>query len=126
MEGIITKQEQLKSVSEGGLEAGIEKMRDKVLSFTSMIDQIERLQKVPSGYSNLGDKVGQNEQPALDQFVEYRGDYEAKLAKTEAALSETYQALLSQLGLLRKMTGINTEEEAMKFDKNTGRQEKDK
>jgi hypothetical protein len=40
-------------------------------------------------------------------------------------LSTTYQALLEQLSLLRNMTGIATEEEALKFDKNTGRQEKD-
>jgi predicted HTH domain antitoxin len=38
MENIINIQEQKKSVSEGGLEAGIESMREKIVSFTSMIN----------------------------------------------------------------------------------------
>jgi len=45
--------------------------------------------------------------------------------QSEAALSNAYQAILKQLSLLRDHTGISTEEEAVKFNKDMGRQEKD-
>jgi len=118
--------EKPKSVKEGGLESGIEKMRNEIATLTSMIDQIERLQKVPHGYTNLGEKVDSRELPALDQFVEYRGTYEEMQKQSEAALNVAYQAVMKQLSLLRDHTGISTKEEAMKFNKDTGRQEKDK
>ena len=41
--------ERLLSVKEGGLEKGIEKIRKEIESLTSMVDQIECLQKVPHG-----------------------------------------------------------------------------
>lgn len=122
----LTTQEKLKSVREGGLEGGIETMRNEITTLTSMIDQIERLQKVPHDYPNLGEKVDRRELPALDQFVEYRGAYEEMQKQSEAALSNAYQTIMRQLSLLREHTGILTEEEAMKFNKDTGRQEKDK
>lgn len=120
-----TTPEKPKSVKEGGLEGGIEKMRNKITALASMIDQIEHLQKVPHGYTDLGEKVDSRELPALDQFIEYRGTYEEMQKKSEAALSNAYLAILEQLSLLRDHTGISTEEEAMKFNKDTGRQEKD-
>lgn len=45
--------------------------------------------------------------------------------QSEVALSNTYQAIMKQLSLLRDHTGISTKEEAMKFNKDMGRQEKD-
>lgn len=117
--------ERLLSVKEGGLEKGIEKIRKEIESLTSMVDQIECLQKVPHGYKDLGEKVDDRELPALDQFVEYRGSYEEMQKQSEAALSNAYQAIMKQLSLLRDHTGVFTKEEAMKFNKDTGRQEKD-
>jgi hypothetical protein len=117
--------EKILSVKEGGLEKGIEKIRKEIESLTSMVDQIERLQKVPHGYKNLGEKVDNRELPALDQFVEYRGSYEEMQKQSENALSSAYQSILKQLSLLRDHTGISTKEDAMKFNKDTGRQEKD-
>jgi hypothetical protein len=117
--------EKILSVKEGGLEKGIEKIRKEIESLTSMVDQIERLQKVPHGYKNLGEKVDNRELPALDQFVEYRGSYEEMQKQSENALSSAYQSIMKQLSLLRDHTGISTKEEAMKFNKDTGRQEKD-
>jgi len=117
--------ERLKSAKEGGLEGGIEKLRNDIATLSSMVDQIERLQKVPHGYTNLGQKVDSRELPALDQFIENRGSYEEMQKKSEVALSDAYQAIMEQLSLLRNYTGISTKEEAMKFDKDTGRQEKD-
>lgn len=117
--------EKILSVKEGGLEKGIEKIRNEIESIISMVDQIERLQKVPHGYKNLGEKVDNREIPALDQFVEYRGSYEEMQKQSEVALSNAYQAIMKQLSLLRDHTGISTKEEAMKFNKDTGRQEKD-
>ncbi len=112
---------------EGGLEEGIEKMRKDILSLSSMIDQVERLQKVPHGYPNIAGegKVDSRHLPALDQTIEYRGAYDNLQQKTEEAFSATYQALMKQLSLLRDMTGVHSKEEAMKFNKDTGRQEKD-
>lgn len=114
-----------KPVKEGGLEAGIEKLRNEINTITSMIDQIEHLQKVPHGYTNLGEKVDSRELPALDQFVEYRDGYEKMQKDTEEAISLAYQALMKQLSLLRDHTGISTLEETLKFDPKTGRQPKD-
>jgi|GEM_PF-2229890 len=114
-----------KLAKEGGLQEGIEKLRSQILPLTSMIDQIEHLQKVPHGYTNLGEHVNSRELPALDQFVEYRGTYETMQKKSEAALSGAYQAIMEQLTLLRDHTGIFSAEEALKFNKDTGRQEKD-
>ncbi len=125
MEGVLHTQEKRKSAKEGGLETGIENIRDKVTAITDMVNQIEFLQRVPSGYANLGEKVGLNEIPALDQFIEYRGSYDEMQKQTEVVLSEAYQALLKQLTSLRDMTGVHSKEEAMKFNKDTGRQEKD-
>ncbi len=122
----MAESEQLKSVQEGGLEAGIEEMRKKIDTLVSMIDQIEHLQKVPHGYAELGEKVDSRELPALDQFVEYRSIYKKMQEESEAALSRAYQAIMKQLSLLRDHTGVFSKEEAMKFDKDTGRQEKDK
>lgn len=104
---------------------GLKKNRKEIESLTSMVDQIECLQKVPHGYKNLGEKVDSRELPALDQFVEYRGSYEEMKKQSEVALSNTYQAIMKQLSLLRDHTGISTKEEAMKFNKDMGRQEKD-
>lgn len=120
-----TTPEKPKSVKEGGIEGGIEKMRNEITTLTSMVDQIERLQKVPHGYTNLGEKVDSRELPALDQFVEYRGTYEEMQKQSEVALSNAYQAIMKQLSLLRDHTGISTKEDAMKFNKDTGRQVKD-
>ena len=117
--------ERILSVKEGGLEKGIEKIRKEIESLTSMVDQIECLQKVPHGYKDLGEKVDDRELPALDQFVEYRSSYEEMQKQSEAALSNAYQAIMKQLSLLRDHTGVFTKEEAMKFNKDTGRQEKD-
>lgn len=101
-------------------------MRNEIDTLVSMIDQIERLQKVPHGYNELGEKVDNRELPALDQFVEYRSTYERLQKESEEALSQAYQAIMKQLSLLRDHTGVFNKEEAMKFDKDTGRQEKDK
>ena len=117
--------EQHKSIKEGGLESGIVKIRESIATFTRVVDQIEHLQKVPQGYANFGEKVDSKELPALDQTAENRANYEEMQKQTEICLSEAKQALLKQLSLLRSLTGVNTEEEAIKFDKNTGRQEKD-
>lgn len=118
--------EKPKSVKEGGLEAGIEKVRNEIATLTSMVDQIECLQKVPHGYTNLGKKVDSRELPALDQFVEYRGMYDEMQRQTEDALNNAYRAIMKQLSLLKQHTGILDREDAMKFNKDTGRQEKDK
>ncbi len=120
-------QEVRKSAKEGGLEVGIEKMRKDISSLMSMVDQIEKLQKVPHGYLNLAGEgaINKGELPALDQTIEYRGTYDHLQSKSEEALSASYQAIMKQLSLLRDMTGIHSAEEAMKFDKDTGRQPKD-
>ena len=117
--------EQRKSVKEGGLETGIKKIRDRIETFISIVDQIESLQKVPHGYKEIGDKVDNSHLPALDQFVEYRGTYDSLQNKTEESLNLVYQNLMTQLSMLRDHTGISTQEETMKFNKDTGRQEKD-
>lgn len=129
MNGIPNLEEKSKLMAkEGGLQFGVEKMRQEIVSLNSMIDQIERLQKVPHGYNNIvGEgKVDSRHLPALDQTIEYRGTYDNLQQKSEEALSATYQAIMKQLTLLRDMTGIHSKEDAMKFDKDTGRQEKDK
>ncbi|MFA7285472.1 MAG: hypothetical protein WC011_01310 [Candidatus Paceibacterota bacterium] len=128
MENMQIKKEERISVKEGGLEIGIETMRSKIANLSSMIDQIEKLQKVPHGYKNIADEgvVDSNHLPALDQTVEYRGTYDNLQSKSNESLDLSYQAILQQLTLLRDMTGIHSEEETMKFDKDTGRQEKDK
>ena len=93
-----------------------------------MIDQIEKLQKVPHGYQNIAGEgvVGSGHLPALDQTIEYRGTYDLLQKESEQALSEAYQKIMKQLTLLRDMTGVHSREEAMKFNSETGRQEKDK
>jgi hypothetical protein len=93
-----------------------------------MIDQIEKLQKVPHGYKDIaGEEVVDNRHlPALDQTIEYRGTYDFLQNESEQALGEAYQKIMKQLTLLRDMTGIHSREEAMKFDSETGRQEKDR
>ena len=126
MESLNKTEQQPKSVKEGGLEAGIEKMRARIEVLKDIIDQIEHLQKVPYGYKNLGEKVDSRELPALDQSVEYRGEYNRRQSESQKALDDAYSKVLDQLSLLRDMTGISDREEAMKFNKDTGRQEKDK
>ncbi len=121
-----TSPEKIRPVREGGLEGGIEKTRNEIAAITSMIDQIERLQKVPHSYTKLGEKVDSRELPALDQFVEYRFKYNEMQKQSEDALNHAHQIILEQLAFLRDHTGILTKEEAMKFNKDTGRQEKDK
>ena len=125
MENTIEKR---KSAKEGGLEEGIKKMRDQVSSLTSMIDQIELLQKVPAQYKNLAGegKVDSRELPALDQWETKRTEYDARIKKVHEALQNAYMAVMEPLDLLRGTTGISSRDEAMKFDKNTGRQEKDR
>lgn len=127
MNEMLGKEKPQVSAKEGGLQLGVEKMRENIASLNSMIDQIERLQKVPHGYKNIAGegKVGSAHLPVLDQTIEYRGIYDNLQNKSEEAISETYQAILKQLTLLRDMTGIHSKEETMKFDKDTGRQEKD-
>ncbi len=127
MEKFTNTQEIRLPAKEGGLEAGIEKMRKDITSLTSMIDQIEKLQRVPHGYPNIaGDGPVDNRQlPALDQTIEYRGTYDNLQKASAETLSNAYQAILKQLSLLRDMTGIHSAEEAMKFDKDSGRQAKD-
>lgn len=129
MEKFSKTQEKVKRLSakEGGLQIGIEKIRKEITSLTSMIDQIEKLQKVPQGYHNIAGKgpIDDRHLPALDQTIEYRETYENLQKESEKALSNTYQAVLKQLSLLRDMTGIHSKEEAMKFNKDNGRQEKD-
>lgn len=129
MENFLKEQakENRRSAKEGGLQAGIEKMRKDITNLTSMIDQIEKLQKVPNGYRNIaGDGPVDNRYlPALDQTIEYRGTYDTLQKQSEEELSNAYHAILKQLSLLRDMTGIHNVEETMKFNKDTGRQPKD-
>ena len=124
---MLNKENRPISAKEGGLQLGVEKMRESIASLNSMIDQIERLQKVPHGYKDIAGegKVDSRHLPALDQTIEYRGTYDNLQKKSEEALSQAYQAIMKQLTLLRDMTGIHSKEETMKFDKDTGRQEKD-
>jgi hypothetical protein len=128
LENIQIKKEGSAIAKEGGLQIGIEEMRGKLESLNRMVDQIERLQKVPHGYPNIAGEgpVGSNHLPALDQTIEYRGTYDHLQEQSKEALSSAYQAIMKQLTLLRDMTGVHSEEEAMKFDKDTGRQDKDK
>ncbi|MDO8470146.1 MAG: hypothetical protein Q7S84_04015 [bacterium] len=124
----IPNTEQPKSAKEGGLEAGIQKMRESIDSLTSVVDQIGRLQRVPAGYNNLAGegKVDMRELPALDQWVDKRAQYDEQFKRTDEKLQETYIEILNLLDVLRRVTGISSREETMKFDKDTGRQEKDK
>lgn len=108
--------ENLTTVKEGGLDGSVEKMRNQIASLTAMIDQIAILQKVPHNYKNLG-AADSRELPALDQFVEYRDQYEEMQQQSEASLSVAYQAIMNQLSLLRDHTGVLTEEDAYKFEK---------
>jgi len=118
------QQEKMKSAKEGGLEMNIEKLKTGIETLTDMVNQIEHLQKVPFRYKNLG-SVDKRELPALDQFVEYRGSYETRNKITQEKLDEAYSAMLDQLSMLRDLTGIQSRDEALLFDKNTGRQDKD-
>ncbi len=128
METYKSEQEQMQSVKEGGLEAGIKNLHEKIATLEDMVIQIEHLQKVPANYRNLAGegKVDSRELPALDQWEQKRVEYEGRLKRAEESLQGAYMGIMDVLDLLRGTTGISTKEEALKFDKNTGRQEKDK
>ena len=117
-----------KSAKEGGLEKGIHDMRTKIATLDDMVNQIELLQKVPAQYRNLaGDgKVDERELPALDQWETHRNSYDGRYKEAEEALTTAYMKVLDLLDVLRSATGISSKEETLKFDKDTGRQEKDK
>jgi len=127
METLENNTEQQKSVKEGGLEGGIQKMRDRITTLSDMIDQIERLQRVPAGYENLAGegKVDSRESPALDQWVTYKEQYDGQLKRTDEKFGEAYTEVLNLLSVLRDATGVSSKEDAMKFGKDTGRQKKD-
>jgi len=45
----LTNTEKIKPVTEGGLEAGIQKMREKITTLTSMVDQLSDFKRSPMG-----------------------------------------------------------------------------
>lgn len=128
MESISYKQEeQPKSVKEGALEGGIQQMHAKISTLSDMIKQIEHLQRVPAGYNNLSKgKIDEREIPALDQWEEKRIEYEVQFKRSTDKLEEVYSELLHLLDILRSATGVTNRVDVMKFDKDTGRQDKDK
>jgi len=128
MEKMNQNTQERKSVAEGGLEAGIEQMRNRIETLTDMVNQIDHLKKVPAGYMNLAGegKVDDREISALDQWDIKRIQYDGQFNRATEKLNEAYMEVLNLLDVLRGATGISSKEDALKFDKDTGRQDKDK